>query len=121
MAWNLNDDSPIYLQLKKEIEVRIISGKYPCGSQLPGVRILAQEASVNPNTMQKALQELEREELVYAQRTSGRFVTEDQNKIKELRAVLAEEQVEKFIYGMNKLGIPKEEIMKLIAQIIKED
>lgn len=64
MAWELDSGRPIYLQLQEELELRIVTGVYPAGSQLPGVRILAQEAAVNPNTMQKALQELEREGLV---------------------------------------------------------
>ncbi len=71
MSWQLTADRPIYLQLIEEIELRIVSGMYTVGEKLPGVRDLAAQASVNPNTMQKALTELERQGLVYSQRTAG--------------------------------------------------
>ena len=77
MPWNLNSDRPIFIQIIEKIQMDIISGAYRPGDKLPSVRELAQEASVNPNTMQKALSELERTGLVYSQRTSGRFITED--------------------------------------------
>ena len=89
MAWALDNDRPIYLQLMERIQMDIISGKYPPGGKLPSVRELALDASVNPNTMQKALSELERSGIVYAQRTSGRFITEDEHMLKELKAQLA--------------------------------
>ena len=76
MAWNLNSDRPIYAQILEVIQLRIIAGQYKSGDKIPSVRELAAEAGVNPNTMQKALSELERSGLVMAQRTSGRIVTE---------------------------------------------
>ena len=75
MAWALINDRPIYLQLMERIQTDIVSGKYKPGEKLPSVRELALDAAVNPNTMQKALSELERIGLVYSQRTSGRFIT----------------------------------------------
>lgn len=119
MAWNLDSNRPIYLQLQEELELRIVTGMYPPGSQLPGVRVLAQEAAVNPNTMQKALQELERAGLVYAQRTSGRFVTEDKDMVDSLRLRLAMEQAAAFLAGMKKLGLSKEEALELVARAEK--
>lgn len=77
MPWDLDNNRPIYLQLMEKIQQDIISGVYHAGDRLPSVRELALEASVNPNTMQKALSELERNGLVHTQRTSGRFITED--------------------------------------------
>lgn len=121
MAWNLDSNRPIYLQLQEELELRIVTGTYPPGSQLPGVRVLAQEAAVNPNTMQKAFQELERSGLVFAQRTSGRFVTEDEEMINELRLHLAMEQAKAYLAGMKKLGLSKEEALELAAKAEKED
>lgn len=121
MAWNLDSNRPIYLQLQEELELRIVTGAYPPGSQLPGVRVLAQEAAVNPNTMQKAFQELERSGLVFAQRTSGRFVTEDKKMINELRLHLAMEQAKAYLAGMKKLGLSKEEALELAAKAEKED
>ena len=98
------------------IQLRIIVGQYRPGEKIPSVRELAAEAGVNPNTMQKALSELERSGLVMAQRTSGRIVTEDMEMIKQTRNMLAREQVEAFISKMKELGFNKKEIMALLEQ-----
>lgn len=121
MSWDLNSTEPIYLQLVKEIELRIITGIYPVGSQLPGVRVMAQDAAVNPNTMQKALQELERKELVYTQRTSGRFVTDDMNIIENAKMRIATDYITDFLDGMQKLGISKYDAAALINKAAKEE
>lgn len=116
MAWNLDSDRPIYSQLLEEMQIRIITGKYKPGDKIPSVRELAAEAGVNPNTMQKALTELERNELVMAQRTSGRIVTEDLQMIHQMRNQLAYDQINAFIDKMKKLGFNKEEIVALLVQ-----
>lgn len=120
MSWNFSDDRPIYTQLMEQIQLRIISGVYKSGEKLPSVREMASDASVNPNTMQKALTELERTGLVFSQRTSGRFITEDINMIKGIRNDLAKEQIEKFLYNMEKIGYTKQETMELIEILSKE-
>lgn len=120
MPWNFNDDRPIYLQLIDQIQLRIISGIYKSGEKLPSVRDMASDAAVNPNTMQKALTELERTGLVFSQRTSGRFITEDINMIKNIKSSLAKEQIEKFLYSMQKIGYTKQETIELIKIISKE-
>ena len=116
MAWILNSDRPIYAQILEVIQLRIITGQYGPGEKIPSVRELATEAGVNPNTMQKALSELQRSELVVTQRTSGRTVTEDMNMIKETRQMLAREQVRDFVQKMKELGFNKEELMVLLEQ-----
>lgn len=120
MSWNFSDDRPIYMQLMEQIQLRIISGVYKAGDKLPSVREMASDASVNPNTMQKALTELERTGLVFSQRTSGRFITEDSNMIKDIRNDLAKEQIEKFLYNMEKIGYSKQETIELIEILSKE-
>ena len=120
MSWNFNDERPIYLQLIEQIQLRIVSGVYKVGGKLPSVREMASDASVNPNTMQKALTELERTGLVYTQRTSGRFITEDSNMIKNIRNGLSKEQIEKFLYNMEKIGYTKQETIQLVEIISKE-
>ena len=112
MAWILDDSRPIYLQIVELIKADIISGVYQPGEKLPSVRDLAAEASVNPNTMQKALTELERSGLVYTQRTSGRFITEDVSKMTELKEQLAREQIQLFLKNMEQPGIRKEDIRR---------
>jgi GntR family transcriptional regulator len=120
MNWNFQADRPIYLQLKEQIMLLIVSGTYPAGAKLPPVRDMAADASVNPNTLQKALSELEREGLVYTQRTSGRFVTEDEHMIKQAKNQLAIEQIELFLQKMAGIGFSKEETLALIEKKVKE-
>jgi DNA-binding transcriptional regulator YhcF (GntR family) len=109
-------DRPIYIQLKERVKRSIVTGEYAAGSQLPSVRELAEAVSVNPNTMQKALAELEREELLHSQRTSGRFVTEDIKMIEDLKMELAKEQVLSFLRGMAAIGVDAEQAVKLITE-----
>ncbi|MCI1983130.1 MAG: GntR family transcriptional regulator, partial [Oscillospiraceae bacterium] len=94
---------------------------YPAGSKLPSVRDLAAEASVNPNTMQRALAQLENEGLLYSQRTSGRFVTEDVEKVMQTKNSLAANLIHTFIRKMNQLGYNKQQIFSMLSQIMKEE
>ena len=116
MAWILDSDRPIFLQLVERIQMDIISGRYKSGDKLPSVRDLAAEAAVNPNTMQKAFSELERTGLVYSQRTSGRFITEDKQMIEELKANIAKEKIEEFIENMKNIGFKDDEILSMMQQ-----
>lgn len=117
MAWEFEADRPIYLQLVEQIQLRIVAGEYPAGSRLPAVRELAAEASVNPNTMQKALGELERMELVRSQRTSGRFITEDVDKIRMIKENLAREQLTRFLEQMQAIGYGRGDILRLLETL----
>lgn len=121
MAWNLDADKPIYAQLMEIIQMQIISGKYTPGDRLPSVRELAAEAKVNPNTMQKALAELERNGLIITQRTSGRIVTEDTELIRKTRGHLADEYIQNFFRMMKELGYSAEEILTLIKEAAKTE
>lgn len=85
MTWELQSDRPIYAQLIDQIELMVCTGIFPPGSRLPSVRDLAKEAAVNPNTMQRALAKLEEDGLLYTNRTSGRFVTEDMKMVQEIK------------------------------------
>ena len=119
MKGNLDNNMPIYLQLMEQIQRDIISGRYGPGDKLPSVRELAVEAAVNPNTMQKALSELERGNLVYSQRTSGRFITEDKELIKELKREQAGKYLAEFFENMRSLGLKEEEIRVLFEEAMK--
>ena len=121
MDWKLDDSRPIWPQLSQQLARRIIAGVYPPGSRLPPVRELAAEAGVNPNTMQRALAELERDGLVYSQRTAGRFVTEDNTMINAAKRSLAERHVKTFLEAMLRLGFRKDEIISLIEQELGEE
>lgn len=121
MSWVLDSDRPIYVQLVEKIQIDIVSGLYKAGDKLPSVRELAAEATVNPNTMQKAFGELERCGLVFTQRTSGRFITEDISMIEELKKQLVLKQIQEFFDRMKQLGYQKEETVSLIQNAVKEE
>lgn len=121
MSWNLNSERPIYAQIMERITLDIISGAYPPGAKLPSVRDLAQDAGVNPNTMQKALSELERTGLIYSQRTSGRFTTEDLAMIEKTKNNLASEQIKEFLEKMERIGFCRETTIQLIQNMPKEE
>ena len=121
MPWNLDSSRPIYLQIIERVQMDIITGRYQPGDKLPSVRDLAQEAAVNPNTMQKALSELERSGLIYSQRTSGRFITDDKELFHQMKKELAAAEVSAFVDHMKQLGITPEEIRQLLAETIEEE
>lgn len=120
MPWNFNDNTPIYQQIIEHIKLSIAVGEYKAGEKLLPVRELASVAEVNPNTMQKALSELERDGLVYSQRTSGRFITDDGGKILMLRKTLANEQIDWFLTKMSQLGYSREEAVEQLKKHISE-
>ena len=119
MPWDLDNDRPIYLQLMERIQQDIIAGVYKPGDKIPSVRDLALDAAVNPNTMQKALAELERNGLVYSQRTSGRFITEDEVMLKKMKMQLAKEHIQQFFEKLHPLGSRDEETLKMIQHALK--
>ncbi|MBQ3210310.1 MAG: GntR family transcriptional regulator [Oscillospiraceae bacterium] len=114
MKWQFRNDMPIYTQIVEQIKVAIVRGEYGSGERLPSVRDMATEAGVNPNTMQRAMAELEREGLVFSQRTSGRQVTENLELIKEAKLSQATKHLESFMNAMGELGLGQDEIIKLI-------
>ena len=121
MNWNFRGDLPIYSQLVEQIKLGIVSGSFLPGERLASVRDMAAEAGVNPNTMQRALQELERDGMVYSQRTAGRFVTEDMRVIERAKKQFAEEQIRSFLEAMRKLGYRREEILALLEEKEEEN
>jgi GntR family transcriptional regulator len=121
MAWDLKSDRPIYTQLIEQIQLMIVSGVYPPGSKLPSVREMAADAAVNPNTMQRALSQLETDGLLYSQRTSGRFVTEDVERIMQIKNGLAVEVIHEFLRKMNQLGYDTQQTFNLMNSIMKEE
>lgn len=120
MAWEFNEKSPIYSQIAEHIKMQIVSQEIKSGDQLPTVRELAQEAGVNPNTMQRAFTELEREGMVFSQRTSGRFVTEDNLLIGKIRQQVEKAELATFVNNMKKIGYTLDEITVALDHFIKE-
>ncbi len=116
-----NESMPIYLQLMATIKHDIISGSLEPGAKIDSVRDLAVRFGVNPNTMQKALSELEREELLHAERTAGRFVTTNKLLIESIRYKEAKNITEGFIKQMKSLGYSEEEIIDFLPYTFKEE
>lgn len=116
MEWKLSGDRPIWLQLKEQITQRIITGYYPMGGKLPTVRDLAAEAGVNPNTMQRALAELENDGLAVTNRTAGRLVTTDVSVVEKVRDALASKRIMDFYDGMAQLGYSHGEARKKLEE-----
>ncbi|MHB8130019.1 MAG: GntR family transcriptional regulator [Mobilitalea sp.] len=121
MQWELDSERPVYIQLIEQIQAGIISGYYKPGDKLPSVRDLAADATVNPNTMQKALVDLERTGLIFTNRTSGRFITSDEAMIKKLKGQSAKDLVQDFIDRMKQLGFEPEETLTLVTEIVKTE
>ena len=121
MSWTIDNNKPVYIQLVEQLKSKIISGEFKAGEKIDSVRSLAEDAQVNPNTMQKVLAELERENLVYSKRTSGRFVTDDKERIKSMKKEVASEEIKNLKINLERLGFSKEEIIDLVISNIKEE
>lgn len=120
MENQFQSNMPIYLQLVNKFKHRIVSGELTAGSKLESVRDLAVSFEVNPNTMQRALSELERDGLVYAERTTGRFITNDKELIIKMREDVAQEIIEQFIQQMKSLGFSDKEATELFLKKLEK-
>lgn len=118
MNWELKSDRPVYLQLVEQLQMAIISGQMPPGSRVLSVRELAAQAAVNPNTMQRALAELENLGLVQTHRTSGRCVTTDLDRLAAAKQSLAKQHLDSFATQMRLLGYSDTELTELIKSCL---
>ena len=116
MNFVFDNDRPIYIQLVEQLQIYIISGKIKSGEKLPSVRELALKTKVNPNTMQKALVELEDLKLIYTERTNGKYVTKDQRLLDKFKDKYAKEKTKKYIDEMKELGFIKNEIVEFLRE-----
>lgn len=113
---NFQNERPIYLQIVEQMEMEIMSGYYPKGSKLLTVRELAMQYKVNPNTMQKAFVELEQRGLVFAKRTSGRYVSENESVIENVKQQAAKAKTQEYIRYVRQLGLEEEDILRLFKE-----
>lgn len=116
MAWQFNHREPVFMQIVNRLRAEILNGKYKSDEQIPPVRQLAFEASVNPNTMQKALAKLEEEGLLHARGTVGRFVTSDQTVLEAAKQTMLRETVRRWLYETKELGMSKKELIHYIQE-----
>ena len=121
MKWDFKSGVPIYQQIIRVLRTQIASGRYPPGSRVPAVRDLALEAGVNPNTMQRALAELERDGLLETVRTTGKFVTQDEELISRIRSELAAESIRALIGNLKSLGLTEDQILAEVERSMKSD
>ena len=117
MDYSFDNERPIYIQLVEKLRIEIVSEKLKQGERIPSVRELALTARVNPNTMQKALMELENQGLVYTERTNGKFVTKDYKLIEKIKKELAKEKVNQYIKDMKNIGITYEEAISYLQEL----
>ena len=121
MDYIFDNERPIYVQLVEKLRIEIVSGKLKSGERIPSVRELALTARVNPNTMQKALAELENEGLLYTERTNGKFVTDNKELIEKIKRELAEEKINNYINDMKNIGIGYDEAVKYLQEIGRKE
>ena len=116
MSWYFDNQRPLYLQLVEQLKARIISGDYPPGGRLPSVRELAAQTGVNPNTLQRAFAQLEQEGLLYTERTTGRFVTDDAARLAQLKEEAALRLADQFLAQAGLLGYSPAAAAQLLNQ-----
>lgn len=114
MSYNFNDETPIYLQIIEHIKTQIISEKYMPKQKLPSVRELSFEFEVNPNTVQKALSELENMGLIFTERTNGKFVTDNEALIADIKKQTMQKMIDDFYMSMEKIGIDRERVLQIL-------
>ena len=116
MEWKLDDSRPIWPQLKEQLIIAIVAGRFQMGGSFPTVRELAEDAGVNRNTMQRALSELEHDGFVITNRTAGRTVTTDEGLVARMKEQIAMQNIEKFIREMEAIGYSADDIVKMIQE-----
>jgi len=118
MAWNFTADKPVYIQIARRITASVLSGEYKPGEQIPTVRQLALEAAVNPNTVQHAFTELEKEGIIVSHGTVGRYVTEDESVIEEARQMIVSQLIENFAEKIGNFSKDKDHILKMVEEAL---
>jgi len=116
-----DNNLPIYLQIMNYIKLQIVTGKLGPGEKIPSVRELASELKINPNTIQRTFQELEREGVAESKRGLGRFVTSEDEKIMSIKKEMASDLLQRFIGGMKELGFDNDNIVKIVAESVKDE
>ena len=117
MEFTFDNNIPIYIQLLEYMKIYLISGVFKCGDKLPSVRDFATTFKVNPNTMQKALAELENMKLIYTERTNGKYVTKDQKLIEKLKDEYAITLAKSYFQGMKRIGLGKADSIKYLERV----
>lgn len=118
VTMEFDNNLPIYIQIMNYIKREIVTGRLKAGDKIPSVRELAAELQINPNTVQRTFQELEREEIVETKRGLGRYVTSEEGKIMTIKKEMAGDLLDRFIHGMQELGFTNRDIAAIVAEAI---
>ncbi|GIO87008.1 GntR family transcriptional regulator [Paenibacillus faecis] len=118
MTMEFDNNLPIYIQIMNYIKREIVTGRLKAGDKIPSVRELAAELQINPNTVQRTFQELEREEIVETKRGLGRYVTSEEGKIMTIKKEMAGDLLDRFIHGMQELGFTNRDIAAIVAEAV---
>ncbi len=121
MTFVFDNNIPIYVQLVEQIKIHIISGRLSAGERLPSVRDLALQTKVNPNTMQKALSELEETGLIFTERTNGKFVTKDKDLINKYKKEYADKLSQNFFASMKNIGFDNFDAIKYLKETVDDN
>jgi len=113
-----NNNIPIYLQIIDSIKQDIVVGKLKASQKMPSVRELAGTLKVNPNTIQRVYQELDREKITYTKRGMGTYVTEEEKIISSLKEEISQKIILDFVEGMNKLGFSNKELINALKEYL---
>ena len=117
MEFTFDNNIPIYIQVLEYMKIYLISGVFKSGEKLPSVRDFSTTFKVNPNTMQKALAELESMKLIYTERTNGKYVTKDQKLIEKLKDEYAITLAKSYFQGMKRIGLGKADSIKYLERV----
>lgn len=121
MIINFNDNMPIYIQIMNYVKENIVNGSFQLGDKLQSVREFSKELRVNPNTLQRAYQELERDGIIFTQRGLGSFISKDKKIMEKLKEEMSREIVQNFLDGMNKMGVKREDILSLVKKELERE
>ncbi|MUT66235.1 GntR family transcriptional regulator [Paenibacillus sp. NEAU-GSW1] len=118
MTMTFDNNQPIYLQIMNYMKRQIIVGKLKPGDKIDSVRELAAELQINPNTIQRTFQELEREGIVETRRGLGRYVTSEEATIMTIKKEMAGDLLDRFVQGMKELGFESNDIVSIVAEAV---
>ncbi|WP_251862508.1 GntR family transcriptional regulator [Clostridium sp. Marseille-Q2269] len=121
MIINFNDNMPIYIQIMNYVKENIVNGSFQLGDKLQSVREFSKELRVNPNTLQRAYQELERDGIIFTQRGLGSFISKDKKIMEKLKEEMSREIVQNFLDGMKKIGVKREDILSLVKKELERE
>lgn len=121
MQWKFTGSRPVYQQIMEQIRGAIVSGAYAPGDRIPPVRELAARAQVNPNTMQRALLELEREGLLVTDSTVGRYVTRDEGVLENMKGQVIDAELRSCAARFRDLGLSMPQVAELLLRLHKEE